>query len=103
MFVLVTEDTKFGIHGYDNLFPSMYPIFMAQGPKFKKQHSIKFSKTIDYYELFCELLNLTPLPNNGSLSNIIEILEENPYKDMSQGNILTIRNKLRISNSYCCN
>lgn len=53
-------------------------IFYARGPAFKRGYSSpKFARAIDVYSLLCYLLGETPLPNNGSLVNMIEYLRGN--------------------------
>lgn len=52
----------------------MHPFFFSYGPNIKEKHKVKPFNTIDLYSLFCEILQITPQPNNGSLSNVIDIL-----------------------------
>lgn len=72
--VLVTSTTEFGVHGYDNLAPNMRPFFMARGPRIKKHHKVPPFNTVDLLSLFCEILGIVPPPNNGSFSNVADIL-----------------------------
>lgn len=59
-------DTHYGVHGYDNLEPSMNPIFMAQGPRFKKGIVIKDPfNNVDLFHLFCRLLNIATIHIDG--------------------------------------
>lgn len=62
------------MHGYDNAYTTMHAIFIANGPIFKTNHSVKPFDSIDLYNLFCIILNLEAAPNNGSISNILDIL-----------------------------
>lgn len=66
-----------GNHGYDNSLMSMKPIFYAMGPNFRSNFSAPPMNAVDIYPLVCELLDMTPSPNNGSLSNVADILK--PY------------------------
>lgn len=52
---------KRGQHGYDNLTPSMRPLFLALGPWFRPgyHHPIPFTN-VDLYPLMLRLLNITP-------------------------------------------
>lgn len=52
-------DAKYGEHGYDNIEPSMKPIFTAKGPSFKKGVTVdtEFSN-VDLYHLFCRILGI---------------------------------------------
>ena len=63
-----------GTHGYLNTFSSMWPIFFARGPAFKKgYHSEIFSMT-DIYPLICKLLKIKANPNNGSYETVMPML-----------------------------
>lgn len=53
----------------------MHPFFFSYGPLIKEKHKVKPFNTVDLYPLFCEILQITPQPNNGSLSNVIDILK----------------------------
>ncbi|XP_071836476.1 ectonucleotide pyrophosphatase/phosphodiesterase family member 7-like [Apostichopus japonicus] len=53
-------------HGYDNEAVDMRGIFYGHGPFFKQGHRAKPLKSIDLYEMMCEILNVEPAPNNGS-------------------------------------
>lgn len=62
------------MHGYDNEDTDMHPFFMARGPKIKKQHKVSPFHTVDLYNLFCDILEIKPVANNGSSANIKAIL-----------------------------
>jgi len=67
-----------GEHGYNNSLPSMRPLFLANGPAFKRGYyfSNEF-ENIDIYPLMCYILNLLPLnyfPSNGSFEKVSDIL-----------------------------
>ncbi|KAI7871483.1 alkaline-phosphatase-like protein [Spinellus fusiger] len=60
-----------GSHGYDNLFPDMRAIFLAQGPKILRRYGrgsviAPFFNT-EVYEFITDLLNIPSAPNNGTL------------------------------------
>lgn len=63
-----------GNHGYDNNLQEMHPIFLAVGPAFRKNVTREAMNSTDLYPLLCHLLGITPLPNNGSFSNVKDIL-----------------------------
>ncbi|XP_006625809.1 ectonucleotide pyrophosphatase/phosphodiesterase family member 5 [Lepisosteus oculatus] len=65
-----------GNHGYDNMLPSMHPIFIAHGPAFRKNYSKKSMQSVDLYPLMCQILGISPAPNNGSLSHVQDLLAE---------------------------
>lgn len=66
-----------GQHGYDNLAPSMRPLFIAMGPSFKKgyQHPVRFNN-VDLYPLMLRLLDIHPKAHyhQGNFTNIAEML-----------------------------
>lgn len=62
----VTNETEYGIHGYDNEEPSMRAIFMAKGPSIAKGKRIAAVNNIDLYNLFCLILRIECERNDGS-------------------------------------
>ncbi|XP_005998877.1 ectonucleotide pyrophosphatase/phosphodiesterase family member 5 [Latimeria chalumnae] len=69
-----SEDFLLGNHGYDNSLPDMHPLFIAHGPAFKKNFSRKSMNSVDLYPLMCHILGISPMPSNGSLGNVQELL-----------------------------
>ena len=67
---------NFGIHGYDNRYPKMRPIFYAIGPDFKQNFITHPFENINLYSLFNHLLHIQPAPNNGSIHNLKHILSD---------------------------
>ncbi|XP_023930802.1 bis(5'-adenosyl)-triphosphatase enpp4-like [Lingula anatina] len=67
-----------GTHGYDNRYMSMKPIFMAMGPNFKEGITVNPFKQVDIYPLMCQLLNVQPAANNGSLASVSSMLRNTP-------------------------
>lgn len=63
-----------GDHGFMNNQSSMYPIFISHGPGIKANHKIHSFFNVDLYPLLCFLLNVKPVPNNGSLANVIDMM-----------------------------
>ena len=55
-----------GTHGYDNAVDSMQGLFVAAGPAFNRGMRVERFRSVDVYELMCEILDLTPRPNDGS-------------------------------------
>lgn len=68
-----------GNHGYDNLLPSMQPLFMAQGPRFKKAytHPTVF-ENVDLYPLMLNILGIPQqaFPSNGTFANVQAMLND---------------------------
>lgn len=67
-----------GNHGYDNTLRSMQPVFVARGPAFRQNYLKTSMRSVDLYPLMCHILDVRPLPNNGSLSNVRDLLSEEP-------------------------
>ena len=64
----------YGMHGWDNTYPSMHSFFMATGPAFKKSNLVEPFDNVDLYNLVAHLLNLTSPANNGSIAHINALL-----------------------------
>nr|XP_043904339.1 ectonucleotide pyrophosphatase/phosphodiesterase family member 5 isoform X1 [Solea senegalensis] len=63
-----------GNHGYDNTLRSMQPVFVARGPAFRQDYVKTTMRSVDLYPLMCHILSIRPLPNNGSLANVQDLL-----------------------------
>lgn len=67
-----------GNHGYDNTLRSMQPVFVARGPAIRQNYVKTSMRSVDLYPLMCHILAIPPLPNNGSLSNVQDLLSLEP-------------------------
>lgn len=67
-----------GNHGYNNTLRSMQPVFMARGPAFRQNYIKTSMRSVDLYPLMCHILSIPPLPNNGSLHNVQDLLSLQP-------------------------
>jgi ectonucleotide pyrophosphatase/phosphodiesterase family protein 5 len=85
----LTNDSTFGVHGYDFTEKEMHPFFMARGPKIKKNHKVQPFGTVDLFNLFCEILEIASTKNNGTSDKITDILVTQSGK-YSLTTILTI-------------
>ncbi|KAK1142107.1 hypothetical protein N8T08_008190 [Aspergillus melleus] len=58
-----------GIHGYDHEHPLMRAIFVARGPSFPHERNSRLEpfQNVNVYNIICDTLGITPLPNNGTL------------------------------------
>ncbi|KAG8181347.1 hypothetical protein JTE90_007755 [Oedothorax gibbosus] len=65
-----------GAHGYDHFFPDMRAFFTAVGPSMKKNTSVEPFLNIELYELMCELIDITPNPNNGTRGSLHHFLRQ---------------------------
>ena len=52
----------------------MNSFFIGVGPYFKKNLQIPPFRIVDIYPLMCEILEIEPRPNNGSLENVKSML-----------------------------
>ncbi|XP_042359953.1 ectonucleotide pyrophosphatase/phosphodiesterase family member 5 [Plectropomus leopardus] len=73
-----SEHLMLGNHGYDNRLRSMQPVFVARGPAFRQNYIKTSMRSVDLYPLMCHILSIHPLPNNGSLSNVQDLLSVEP-------------------------
>lgn len=75
--ITVNMTRKYGVHGYDNTYETMHPIFFAYGNSIKPNNVVEPFDTVDLFFLFCEILGLDP-PNylEGKRENIRGILKE---------------------------
>ncbi|XP_012579154.1 PREDICTED: ectonucleotide pyrophosphatase/phosphodiesterase family member 1 [Condylura cristata] len=67
-----------GFHGSDNAFSNMQALFIGYGPGFKHGFEVDAFENIEVYNLMCDLLNLTPAPNNGTHGSLNHLLK-NPF------------------------
>ncbi|XP_030890706.1 ectonucleotide pyrophosphatase/phosphodiesterase family member 1, partial [Leptonychotes weddellii] len=68
-----------GFHGSDNLFSNMQALFIGYGPGFKHSLEVDSFENIEVYNLMCDLLNLTPAPNNGTHGSLNHLLKNPVY------------------------
>ncbi|NXP28897.1 ENPP3 phosphodiesterase, partial [Scytalopus superciliaris] len=68
-----------GNHGYNNKFESMEAIFLAHGPGFKEKTEVDAFENIEVYNLMCDLLRITPAPNNGTHGSLNHLLKKPFY------------------------
>ncbi|XP_055296553.1 ectonucleotide pyrophosphatase/phosphodiesterase family member 5-like isoform X2 [Sitodiplosis mosellana] len=64
--VSFTNESRYGVHGYDNAEPDMNAFFLAKGPLFSKGKRIRAIQMIDLYNLFCLILKIECGVNDGS-------------------------------------
>lgn len=76
-----------GAHGFDPQEEKMRAIFFAKGPDFVEGSTIDAIKNVDVYPLLAHLLQIQPLPNNGTISNVKMALKNGD--DISGAAILT--------------
>ncbi|XP_036022730.1 glycerophosphocholine cholinephosphodiesterase ENPP6 isoform X1 [Onychomys torridus] len=65
-----------GWHGYDNELMDMRGIFLAFGPDFKSNFRAAPIRSVDVYNIMCNVSGITPLPNNGSWSRVVCMLKD---------------------------
>lgn len=85
-FITHEEEGKFkkgGNHGYDNLAEEMSALFMARGPKIKREYKpgtilAPFFNT-EVYGFLTELLNMDAATNNGTLEGAFPVIYQPPF------------------------
>ncbi|XP_051880265.1 venom phosphodiesterase 2-like [Pristis pectinata] len=68
-----------GFHGSDNQYKNMQTIFVGHGPGFKTRTEVQPFSNIEVYNLMCDLLNITPAPNNGTHGSLNHLLKKPVY------------------------
>jgi hypothetical protein len=74
----------------------MRTIFLASGPNFKKNQTFAPFRNTNVYSLICRLVGINGLPNNGSLTPFLNILQPNlnnitlPISEYSKPPLLVI-------------
>ncbi|XP_048881517.1 ectonucleotide pyrophosphatase/phosphodiesterase family member 2 isoform X2 [Brienomyrus brachyistius] len=69
-----------GDHGYDNKINSMQTIFLGYGPDFMFKTKVPVFENIELYNVMCDLLGLTPAPNNGTHGSLNHLLRAPSHK-----------------------
>jgi len=64
-----------GTHGYDIRNKNMNAIFYAYGPAFKKGYQQASFTNVSVYPLMCQILGLTPAPNDGDFMEVRGMLK----------------------------
>lgn len=77
--IVGTEDYLPGGHGWDNIYPDMAALFVAQGPSFRHDGATVDSfYNIELYNLMCLLADVEPAPNNGTWGALHHLLAKTP-------------------------
>ncbi|XP_041106380.1 ectonucleotide pyrophosphatase/phosphodiesterase family member 1 isoform X3 [Polyodon spathula] len=95
-----------GFHGSDNIFKNMEAIFIGYGPAIKSNNKVEPFENIEVYNLLCDLLNITPAPNNGTHGSLNHILKRPVYSpvhptEVSSPNICSITTLLPSDTLGC--
>ncbi|XP_064115702.1 glycerophosphocholine cholinephosphodiesterase ENPP6-like [Macrobrachium nipponense] len=65
-----------GVHGLNPKLPSMRGIFFAKGPAFKEGLVTDPINMVDVYQVLTTVLDIPPLPHNGTWKNVEPIFAE---------------------------
>lgn len=72
----VKQGTHFGVHGYDPfLVPEMHGIFMAAGPRIKRNRKLGLVRNIDIYPMMARILGLGTPPIDGDPKALRKVLK----------------------------
>ena len=63
-------------HGFDNLHPSMQATFIAAGPAFVENKSVKPFENIEVYGLLACVLNIAPAKTDGEIERVAHVLKK---------------------------
>ncbi|KAK3083730.1 hypothetical protein FSP39_002190 [Pinctada imbricata] len=63
-----------GMHGFDTSNEEMRAFFAASGPAFKKNVVHRPIRNVELYQIMCHILGIKPAPNNGTWSNVKDML-----------------------------
>ncbi|XP_038142045.1 ectonucleotide pyrophosphatase/phosphodiesterase family member 5 [Cyprinodon tularosa] len=83
-----------GNHGYNNTLRDMQPVFVARGPAFRQNYVKTSMRSVDLYPLMCHILAIKPLPNNGSLLNVQDLLSWEPTTSFTTPTFSTVPPKV---------
>ncbi|XP_076455613.1 glycerophosphocholine cholinephosphodiesterase ENPP6-like [Babylonia areolata] len=77
-----------GTHGYDNVYTDMFGIFLAKGPAFRAGQEVQKLRTVDLYQVMCQILSVRPSPHNGTRSDVTPLLAK--HQGSSSASALTL-------------
>ncbi len=67
-----------GAHGFDPALVEMQALFVARGPGIRSGVRARALASVDIYLLMCNLLNISPAPNQGDADHIRPLLRRQP-------------------------
>jgi predicted AlkP superfamily pyrophosphatase or phosphodiesterase len=66
---------KGGAHGYDPRYRELHGLFIAAGGRIRKGVIVPEFQNTHIYNLMCEVLGLTPAPNDGDFSQVAKFID----------------------------
>ncbi|GBN40866.1 Ectonucleotide pyrophosphatase/phosphodiesterase family member 6 [Araneus ventricosus] len=92
-----------GHHGFDpEEVEDMRTIFLASGPAFRKGHITEPLSTIDMYNVMCHVLEIPPLPNNGSWARVQSMFTKEKTQSPNSVSITSVASVPRSSIYFIC-
>lgn len=67
-------ERSLGVHGYDNLLPSMGGVLVAEGPGLRRGTRVPALGNVHVYSLLAALLGVAPAPTDGSPDSVRALL-----------------------------
>ncbi|MDM7923207.1 MAG: alkaline phosphatase family protein, partial [Pyrinomonadaceae bacterium] len=67
-------DKERGAHGFDNRLVNMRAFFAARGPRFEKGRTAGKIRSVDVYNVMCEILGVRPAANDGDRRVVKKLL-----------------------------
>lgn len=65
----------------------MHAMFFANGPAFKEHTKLPPFSSVDLYNLFCAILGIDTVPNNGTIANVAQMLVNSSGKIIQPASI----------------
>jgi len=75
--------TYMGGHGYRPDVENMRSIFFARGPAFKENYTISPINIVDIYHVLTKVLEIDPVPNNGTMAHIEDAFDSSSIPPVS--------------------
>jgi predicted AlkP superfamily pyrophosphatase or phosphodiesterase len=63
-----------GAHGYDPQVKAMQGLFVATGPAFPRDRTVRPFENVHVYTMLCRILGISPAPNDGDPAVVEELL-----------------------------
>jgi hypothetical protein len=85
--IKVPENPYKGNHGFVNTLESIRTIFLAHGPSFNTKIVLPKFRNINVYSLICDLIEIQPLPSNGTIDPFKKALVK--YNESSSSSVIS--------------
>ena len=77
-----SEEPKKGLHGFHPIFSrEMNSAMFATGPDLEKNHVVNAVDQVDLYNVFCKLLKIKPLKNDGNKDIVDDFIHDSSSEE----------------------